>query len=89
MEPLQVKFSALGLLRSFRLILSAATSLTLVGALHAEPPEKILFVGNSYTGQVRETVAKFFAASPHKEIELEFITPGGQTLVQHLKNGPP
>jgi len=86
MEPPQVKFLPLGLLRSLGLILLAATSLTRVGALHAGAPEKILFVGNSYTGQVREAVSKFFAASPHKEIELEFITPGGRTLVQHLGN---
>jgi hypothetical protein len=68
------------------LALLAATNLSLVGTLHAEAPEKILFVGNSYTGQVREMVSKFFAASPHKEIELEFIAPGGRTLAQHLKN---
>ncbi len=46
-------------------------------------PQKILFVGNSYTGQVRSAVTKFFAASEHKEIRLELITPGGRTLKQH------
>jgi len=40
-------------------------------------------VGNSYTGQVRSAVTKFFAASAHKETRLEFITPGGRTLKQH------
>ena len=46
-------------------------------------PEKILFIGNSYTGQVRSMVTKFFAASTHRKIRLEFITPGGRTLKQH------
>ena len=46
-------------------------------------PKKMLFVGNSYTGQVRSAVTKFFAASAHKETRLEFITPGGRTLKQH------
>ncbi|MED5585648.1 MAG: DUF4886 domain-containing protein [Verrucomicrobiota bacterium] len=46
-------------------------------------PKKVLFVGNSYTGQVRSAVTKFFAASEQKETRLEFITPGGRTLKQH------
>ena len=46
-------------------------------------PQKVLFVGNSYTGQVRSAVTKFFAASAHRGIRLEFITPGGRTLKQH------
>jgi hypothetical protein len=46
-------------------------------------PQKVLFVGNSYTGQVRSAVTKFFAASEHRETRLEFITPGGRTLKQH------
>ena len=46
-------------------------------------PQKVLFVGNSYTGQVRSMMTKFFAASEHKKTRLEFITPGGRTLKQH------
>ena len=53
----------------------------------AEERTRILFVGNSYTGQVRGTVTKLFAASPEgKTTELEFITPGGKTLAFHLAN---
>ncbi|MFP6872693.1 MAG: DUF4886 domain-containing protein, partial [Verrucomicrobiales bacterium] len=37
------------------------------------------------TGQVRSAAIRFFAASPQKEIRLEFITPGGKTLKQHSK----
>jgi len=64
---------------SFRLLVITAL---LTGSANAVP-QKILFVGNSYTGQVRSAVTKFFAASAHREIRLEFITPGGRTLKQH------
>ena len=48
---------------------------------------RILFIGNSYTGQVRKTVMEMFAASPFGDTtELEFITPGGKTLAFHLEN---
>ena len=48
---------------------------------------RILFVGNSYTGQIRGAVTKLFAASPEgKATELEFVTPGGKTLAFHLGN---
>ena len=63
----------------FRLLVITAL---LTGSTIATP-KKILFVGNSYTGQVRSAVTKFFAASAHREIRLEFITPGGRTLKQH------
>lgn len=49
-------------------------------------PQKILFIGNSYTGQIKETVVAFIAATPHKATQLSFITPGGRTLEQHLAN---
>ena len=53
----------------------------------AEEKTRILFVGNSYTGQVRGAVTKLFAASPEgKTTKLEFITPGGKTLAFHLGN---
>ena len=63
----------------FRLLVITAL---LTGSTIATP-QKILFVGNSYTGQVRSAVLKFFAASAHQETRLEFITPGGRTLKQH------
>lgn len=57
--------------------------LSLLALSATAAPKKILFVGNSYTGQVRSAVIKFFAASAHRETRLEFITPGGRTLKQH------
>ncbi|MCP4847664.1 MAG: DUF4886 domain-containing protein [Verrucomicrobiaceae bacterium] len=57
--------------------------LSLLALSATAAPSKILFVGNSYTGQVRSAVTKFFAASAHRETRLEFITPGGRTLKQH------
>lgn len=67
-----------------------SVSLLLLGLLSsvsvAEENLRILFIGNSYTGQVRQSVAGLFAASPHAKAELEFITPGGRTLAQHLEN---
>lgn len=57
------------------------------GFSFAEEKTRILFVGNSYTGQIRGTVTKLFAASPEgKTTELEFVTPGGKTLAFHLAN---
>lgn len=48
---------------------------------------RILFVGNSYTGQVRKTVSAFIKASPEgSTTHLEFIAPGGKNLEFHLKN---
>ena len=57
--------------------------LSLLALSATAAPSKILFIGNSYTGQIRSTVTKFFAASEHKQTRLEFITPGGRTLKQH------
>lgn len=52
---------------------------------HGEETTKILFIGNSYTGQIRGVVEKLFAASPRAATtELAFITPGGKTLAYHL-----
>lgn len=61
------------------LLLALATS-------HAAAPKKILFIGNSYTGQIKKAVTGLIASSPHKDTKLEFITPGGRTLQQHLNN---
>ncbi|MEJ6560603.1 MAG: hypothetical protein QNK83_00745 [Akkermansiaceae bacterium] len=51
-----------------------------------EPQQKILFIGNSYTAQVKAAVIKLFAVSPHQDIGFTFITPGGRSLTQHLEN---
>ena len=54
--------------------------------LWADDPTRILFIGNSYTGQVRNTVTKLIKASPEgASTQMEFITPGGKTLEFHLK----
>ena len=45
---------------------------------------RILFIGNSYTGQIRETLTELIKASPEgASTEMEFITPGGKTLEFH------
>jgi hypothetical protein len=53
----------------------------------SEKSTRILFIGNSYTGQIRNTVKELIAASPSNgATEIEFITPGGKTLEFHLSN---
>ena len=49
----------------------------------AESPKRILFIGNSYTGQIRFELQSFVKASPHQSADLEFIHPGGKTLMFH------
>ncbi|PXA04272.1 hypothetical protein DDZ13_06970 [Coraliomargarita sinensis] len=49
-------------------------------------PERILFIGNSYTGQIKGKVTQMVAASVYKDCELSFVHPGGRTLKQHLEN---
>ncbi|MDG2124159.1 MAG: hypothetical protein P8J87_10700, partial [Verrucomicrobiales bacterium] len=46
--------------------------------------QDILFIGNSYTGQIKQTLTALVASSPHAGAKLTFITPGGRTLAQHL-----
>jgi len=45
---------------------------------------KILFIGNSYTGQVRRMVSALVKASPYANSKVQFISPGGKTLAFHL-----
>lgn len=53
----------------------------------AEDSTRILFIGNSYTGQIRKAVTDLVKASPKgSSTEIEFIAPGGKTLENHLKN---
>lgn len=53
----------------------------------AEETTRILFIGNSYTGQIKKTVTQLIAASPEgAKTELEFISPGGKNLQFHLNN---
>ena len=80
--------------RAFIRITRFFSLLALVGLLatpwnHAasEDPLRILFIGNSYTGQVKKAVTGLVKASPHAEkVEMEFITPGGKNLAFHLAN---
>ncbi|NNM28048.1 MAG: hypothetical protein HKO57_00880, partial [Akkermansiaceae bacterium] len=53
-----------------------------------EPPRRILFIGNSYTGQIRNMLTRVVAASPHRATHLEFVTPGGKTLEFHAHDPP-
>ncbi len=60
---------------------------TFHSAIEAGETTRILFIGNSYTGQIRKTVTEIFGLSLEgKAAELEFITPGGKTLEFHLNN---
>lgn len=60
---------------------------TLAIPVSAEETTRILFIGNSYTGQIKKTVSQLIAASPEgSKTELEFITPGGKNLQFHLNN---
>lgn len=48
---------------------------------------RILFIGNSYTGQIKKTVTSLIKASPEgATTELQFISPGGKNLEFHLQN---
>ncbi|MGB0153474.1 MAG: DUF4886 domain-containing protein [Verrucomicrobiales bacterium] len=47
---------------------------------------RVLFVGNSYTGQVRATFLSMLKGTEAENIHFEFITPGGCTLGRHLEN---
>ncbi len=47
---------------------------------------KVLFIGNSYTGGVRDTLNNLVGASPYSESTLEYAVRGGWTLQQHLND---
>ncbi|MEM1295895.1 MAG: DUF4886 domain-containing protein [Verrucomicrobiota bacterium] len=55
-------------------------------AIAESEPVRVLFVGNSYTGQIKNTVQRLVSASPNSDAKLEFINPGGRNLQQHLDN---
>lgn len=66
--------------RAFVLVLLLALP-SLLGA--TAPPRKVLFTGNSYTGQVAASIHGIFGASPHPLARLRFHAPGGKTLAFH------
>jgi len=47
---------------------------------------KVLFIGNSYTGGIRDTLNNLIGASPYSESTLEYAVKGGWTLKQHLND---
>ena len=60
--------------------------ISLVGQLGAAIPQRVLFVGNSYTHYENMTqVVAAFAASRDFSMETRKSTPGGATLEQHWK----
>ena len=55
----------------------------MLAVVHAGYADKVLFVGNSYTGQCSKTITELFKAeSPNWE--LSFQTKGGKDLAFHL-----
>lgn len=49
-------------------------------------PQRILFIGNSYTRGISGIFKKMVAASPYSKCQLTFISPGGKNLKFHLEN---
>lgn len=68
-------------------ILYILTALLLSASVDAKDQiSRVLFVGNSYTGQVRGTFLSMIKEAGADQIYFEFITPGGCTLTRHLEN---
>lgn len=54
------------------------------GGEEEKPSTRVLFIGNSYTSQIRSVFQELVAASPLKgTVEMEFIAPGGKNLLFH------
>lgn len=47
-------------------------------------PQRVLFIGNSYTEHMRPCLTQMLANSPWKQAHFEFITHSGMRLDQHL-----
>lgn len=47
-------------------------------------PQRVLFIGNSYTEHMRPCLTQMLDNSPWKQTHLEFITHSGMRLSQHL-----
>ena len=67
-----------------RYVFLAFIALVFISACSAKPPEKILFIGNSYTGGIRKMVTDLIKQSPHSKTQILFVNPGGKTLEYHL-----
>ncbi len=69
-----------------RISLLLALSFYLFPLARADDLTRILFIGNSYTGQIKKTVTSLIEASLESDsTEIEFIHPGGKTLEFHLQ----
>ncbi len=68
------------------LLCGAILAATVNAPCRADDTMRILFIGNSYTGQTRATLIRLVEASPHAATtEMDFIAPGGKTLTFHAK----
>jgi hypothetical protein len=52
----------------------------------ASAPRRVLFIGNSYTSQIRPCLLRMLATRSCDQSAFEFITPGGATLGQQWDN---
>ena len=50
-------------------------------------PLRVLFIGNSFTNQIRSTIDSLIQASPYSESTVEYVAPDGWTLQQHQYSG--
>jgi hypothetical protein len=64
---------------------SIGITLFLILILAAPAAEKILFIGNSYTGGIRKTVTELFKQEK-ADVEIHYINPGGKNLKYHVAN---
>ena len=64
-----------------------AIACVFVGSVRAEDaiPQRILFIGNSYTGGTKSGI-EFFLKQANPDIQLQFIHPGGRRLSNHAEN---
>jgi hypothetical protein len=49
-------------------------------------PLRVLFIGNSFTGQIRTALDSLIQASPYSESMFEYITPGSWYLETHVNS---
>ncbi len=49
-------------------------------------PQRVLFIGNSYTQKISQLLTEMLNRSPYQKTEFEFITKASSTLQQHLSD---
>ena len=67
-------------------LLATTLNVDAVQDISTTTPKRVLFIGNSYTSQIRKSLMTMRANSPWQDTTFEFITRGGATLQQHLAN---